>query len=191
MVLGSAGRTDRIDRIDRADRADRADWTGRTDDFKKAVGRFLSTSRVAWGVGQTGIGVPFVGCGAGFGFFSAVEVPFVGGLLSTLSRNVLLADGALTGGFLRRLGRVSSLLPGVSAGSGCGIGVGYGYGAGIFLSPGVWTPPAGAREGWSGKQSPSPEQGGTGEEASALSSRIDRIEERVRGLERRINGRGS
>jgi hypothetical protein len=166
------------------------------DELKKAVGRFVSTSRVSWGVGQTGVGVPFVGCGAGFGFFSAVEIPFVGGLLSTVARNVLAADSALTGGFLRRVGHISSRIPGVSAGAGCGIGIGYGYGAGIFLSPGMWTPPTflsvgqtrEAKGGSGGGKSHSPEPEGADEEASqqALSSRIDRLEERMQTLERRI-----
>ncbi len=160
------------------------------DELKQAVGRFVSTTRVSWGVGQTGIGVPFVGCGAGFGFFSTVEVPFVGGLLSTVARNVMAADGALTGGFLRRLGGISSRLPGGSAGAGCGVGIGYGYGAGIFLSPGVWTPPAFLSVGRT-REAEKAEAGGPGkncgEEAGteALSSRIDRLEERMRALERR------
>ena len=161
--------------------------TSKTDELKKAVGRFVSTTRMTPGVGQTGWGVPFVGCGAGFGFFSSVEVPFVGGLLSTVARNVMAADGALTGGFLRRLGRVSlsSRLPG-SAGAGCGVGIGYGYGAGMFLSPGVWTPPAFLSVGRTREVGKSDCREEAGNEAGneALSLRIDRLEERLRALER-------
>ena len=141
---------------------------------------FAHTSKVELGVGRAGWGIPFVGCGAGIGFFSSVEIPLIGGLLSTVARNVLAADSQLTGGKLRQLSHASSrLIPGIKAGTGCGIGIGYGYGAGLWLTPGAWKPIRTPTE----EQGESP-WGGSGEEEEALSSRLDRIERRVAQLER-------
>ena len=155
----------------------------RLRELQDGVTSFVSRVDVRAGV-RAGLGVPFVGCGMGFGFLSSVEVPFMGQLLSAVGQNVTLADANLGGhgaGALRRIGHATSrLVPGVRFGTGCGIAVGYGYGAGLFLTPGEWI--GGGQD--TGRGTGAGATGGTGGTGGTVSARLDRLERRVELLER-------
>jgi len=167
----------------------------RLRELRDGLRGFVSSSRVDVRAGvRAGLGVPFVGCGMGFGFLSSVEVPFIGNMLSAVGQNVTLADANLGGhgaGALRRIGHATSrLVPGVRFGTGCGVAVGYGYGAGLFLTPGEWIGGGLRQEGEdTGRGTGAGATGGTGE--TAVSARLDRLERRVELLESERRPAGS
>jgi hypothetical protein len=89
-------------------------------------------------VGGTGAGL-FVGCGAGFGFITPLQlhsIPVMGQLASSISSSLGSID-ALLGGLgsgARRHTRTLGV-KGLDVGFGCGAMIGYGYGAGLMLTP--------------------------------------------------------
>jgi hypothetical protein len=157
--------------------------------FRDGISRFVALSRLEWSVGRVGLGVPLVGCGAGIGFWSPIQVPFVGPLLSNVSHNLALADRSLLGGFGRRTsGRVAGLtrrlLPvGAGTGTGCGIGVGYGYGVGLFFKPGPldWLSVVENEE----RSAPELTDAGNGRHLATLEDRMNALEDRISAIEGR------